>query len=209
MAQSSITDEDGELTYEARKEIKRIFRLIDTTGNGKIGVNDLMRSMQLSGGNPTKEEAQRMIDENDMDGSGSVEYQEFENIMKIHILALEYQNDILRDAFKRFDKNGDGSLDCEELRKVLCSIGESLTDEEAEEMFKMVDVDNNGKVDLDEFLNAFKASWQSPRPRPTSWLLTPLSVTRIVFRLAENAKTTMYIDFMTWLRNDWLRITAR
>ncbi|XP_069106447.1 calmodulin-like [Argopecten irradians] len=158
MAQSSITDEDGELTYEARKEIKRIFRLIDTTGNGKIGVNDLMRSMQLSGGNPTKEEAQRMIDENDMDGSGSVEYQEFENIMKIHILALEYQNDILRDAFKRFDKNGDGSLDCEELRKVLCSIGESLTDEEAEEMFKMVDVDNNGKVDLDEFLNAFKAS---------------------------------------------------
>ncbi|XP_060066135.1 neo-calmodulin-like [Ylistrum balloti] len=158
MAQSSITDEEGELTDEARKEIKRIFRLIDTTGNGKIGVNDLMRSMQLSGGNPTKEEAERMINENDMDGSGSVEYQEFENIMKIHILALEYQNDILKDAFKRFDKNGDGSLDLEELRKVLCSIGESLTDEEAEEMFAMVDADKNGKVDLEEFLNAFKAS---------------------------------------------------
>ncbi|XP_033727262.1 neo-calmodulin-like [Pecten maximus] len=158
MAQSSITDKEGELTNAARTEIKRIFRLIDTTGNGKIGVNDLMRSMQLSGGNPTKEEAQRMIEESDMDGSGSVEYQEFENIMKIHILALEYQNDILRDAFRRFDKNGDGSLDREELRKVLCSIGESLTDEEAEEMFALVDADNNGKVDLDEFLAAFKAS---------------------------------------------------
>ncbi|OWF54269.1 calmodulin-like [Mizuhopecten yessoensis] len=158
MAQSSITDEEGELTEEAIAEMKRIFRQIDTTGNGKIGANDLMRSMQLGGCNPTKEEAERIIKENDMDGSGSVEYEEFENIMKIHILALEYQNDILRDAFKRFDKDGNGSLDHEELRRVLCSIGESFTDEEADEMFTLVDADKNGRVDLDEFLAAFKAS---------------------------------------------------
>ena len=45
-----------------------------------------------------------------------------------------------------FDRDGDGYIDAKELRYLLTTLGEKLTDAEVDEIIKDVDVDGDGKV---------------------------------------------------------------
>ena len=53
----------------------------------------------------------------------------------------------LREAFKVFDKDGNGVISADELRHVMTNLGEKLTDEEITEMIKEADTNNDGHVD--------------------------------------------------------------
>lgn len=46
-------------------------------------------------------------------------------------------------------RNADGYIDSEELGEILRSSGESITDEEIEELLKDGDKNNDGKIDFD------------------------------------------------------------
>nr|XP_034956940.1 troponin C, skeletal muscle-like [Zootoca vivipara] len=50
------------------------------------------------------------------------------------------------------NRNGDGFLDAEELVEIFRISGESVTDEEIEELMKDGDKNNDGRIDFDEFL---------------------------------------------------------
>ena len=62
----------------------------------------------------------------------------------------------LRDAFAKFDLDGDGFMTLAELRTVLTRPGggKPMADEQIQKLFKKMDVDGDGKVDLDEFSKA-------------------------------------------------------
>jgi calmodulin len=51
-----------------------------------------------------------------------------------------------------FDKNGDGLISSSELRHVMTSLGEKLSDEEVEDMLKEADLDGDGMVNYIEFV---------------------------------------------------------
>merc|ERR1711982_315259 len=50
------------------------------------------------------------------------------------------------EAFGVFDKDGDGFISKEELKIVMENLGETLTDEELQEMMNEADADNDGKL---------------------------------------------------------------
>jgi calmodulin len=58
----------------------------------------------------------------------------------------------LLEAFKVFDKDGNGFISAEELRHVMTNLGEKLTDEEVNEMIREADQDGDGQVDYSEFV---------------------------------------------------------
>ena len=60
---------------------------------------------------------------------------------------VEDTDEELRRAFQVFDRDSSGTISTEELRDVLRSIGENLTDSELDEMMRQVDVDGNGTID--------------------------------------------------------------
>ena len=62
-------------------------------------------------------------------------------------LGPEAESERLDNAFNVFDKNGDGSINREELRLVLTNIGDTLTNAEVDSMFKEADKNKNGKID--------------------------------------------------------------
>ena len=53
--------------------------------------------------------------------------------------------------FKIFDKNGDGFISNDELRKLMITFGEDLSDAEVNELIKEADTDKDGRVNLEEF----------------------------------------------------------
>merc|ERR1711893_145843 len=57
-----------------------------------------------------------------------------------------------REAFSLFDKDGDGTITTKELGTVMRSLGQNPSDEELQDMINEVDVDGNGEIDFEEFL---------------------------------------------------------
>ena len=53
--------------------------------------------------------------------------------------------------FRVFDRDGDGYISAEELSQVMLTLGESLTQDEIDEMIREADLDGDGKVGYDEF----------------------------------------------------------
>ena len=58
----------------------------------------------------------------------------------------------IREAFKIFDRDGNGYIDAKELKHVVTRMGEVLTNEEADEFMKEADLDGDGKLDYNEFV---------------------------------------------------------
>ena len=55
----------------------------------------------------------------------------------------------IRQAFRVFDKDGNGFISAAELRHVMTNLGEKLTDEEVDEMMKQADIDGDGQVNYE------------------------------------------------------------
>ena len=55
----------------------------------------------------------------------------------------------IREAFKVFDKDGNGFISAAELRHVMTNLGEKLTDEEVDEMIREADIDGDGQVNYE------------------------------------------------------------
>jgi len=57
----------------------------------------------------------------------------------------------IKEAFMAFDLDHNNFVGAAEIRHVLVNIGENVTDEEVDEMIRMVDKDGDGQVSFDEF----------------------------------------------------------
>ena len=70
-----------EISAEQLNEYQEAFQLFDKNGDGTITVTELGTVMKSLGNNPTDAELQDMIDECDADGNGTLEFEEFCNMM--------------------------------------------------------------------------------------------------------------------------------
>ena len=52
----------------------------------------------------------------------------------------------MKQAFRVFDKDGDGFISAAELKEVMKSLEEKLTDDEIKEMLTEADTDGDGKI---------------------------------------------------------------
>ncbi|CAH8652454.1 unnamed protein product [Heterobilharzia americana] len=60
----------------------------------------------------------------------------------------------LLNAFKSLDKDGDGTVSSEELRNCLVACG--FNEKDAKPLMEYLDSNKDGKITLDEFLNALQ-----------------------------------------------------
>jgi Ca2+-binding EF-hand superfamily protein len=66
--------------------------------------------------------------------------------MQKMLVKVRRDNDIYKKSFKKFDQDGNGFIDKDELRSVLCGNGSSMSEAEVEVLLHEADVDGDGKL---------------------------------------------------------------
>jgi calmodulin len=120
----------------------------DKDGDGQITTKELGTVMRSLGQNPSESELQDMINEVDADNNGTIDFPEFLTMMARKMKDTDSEEEI-REAFKVFDRDNNGFISAAELRHVMTSIGEKLTDDEVDEMIREADQDGDGRIDCE------------------------------------------------------------
>jgi len=139
------------LSEEELAEYTEVFTFYDQDGGGSISTNELGTALRALGYTPTDAEVVKMIDDVDENGDGDLDFHEFLNLM-----LIMKQNDPLEElinAFKVFDRDGSGTIAARELMHILCGMGNAIPRSEAEEWLLEVEIDNNGEIDIEAFLD--------------------------------------------------------
>ena len=138
-------------------EYKEAFDMFDKDGGGTISGNEIVKIMKNFGYPIKKSEAQKMIAEIDDNGDGEIDFEEFVTLMQKHIQYIdESDEDLVLRAFKSFDKDHDGKITNYEFRYILSQLGDAFTDEECDTLFKECDLDNDGVLVYQDFINFWR-----------------------------------------------------
>eukprot|EP00455_Lapot_gusevi_P041215 TRINITY_DN4754_c0_g1_i1.p1 TRINITY_DN4754_c0_g1~~TRINITY_DN4754_c0_g1_i1.p1 ORF type:complete len:152 (-),score=70.63 TRINITY_DN4754_c0_g1_i1:97-552(-) len=132
-------------------EIKEAFAVFDRNNDGHICVVELTDAMRALGQNPTDEEVKDMVRGVDADGSGTISFEEF-TVMMRGKMGEETSQDEFRQAFATFDKDGNGYITSSELQQVMESIGDPISEEQANQMIREADADGDNRINYEEFL---------------------------------------------------------
>ena len=80
-------------------------------GSGTITTKELLPVLRSIGQNPTEEEILNLVIEYDVNGDGTIDFDEFLEMMSKHTRETVDQTAEMREAFKIFDRDGNGYID--------------------------------------------------------------------------------------------------
>ena len=143
---------------EKLAEYKEAFDMFDRDHGGTISADEIYKIMKNYGNPVTKKEVEKMIAKIDTSGDGELDFEEFVTLMEIQFQEVsESEEDEVLRAFKSFDKDEDGKITNYEFRYILTKIGNNrLTDEEVDELFRECDLQNDGILVYQDFINFWK-----------------------------------------------------
>ena len=122
-----------QLTQDQLDHFREVFSLFDADGGGSIDASELGECLRVLGQNPSPPELERMIAAVDVDGSGSIEFDEFCMMVTKKLQDVSPQQEMLA-AFQELDLAHQGLLPVDDVRAFLTNMGEKLSDAEVDEM---------------------------------------------------------------------------
>ncbi|OMJ85801.1 hypothetical protein SteCoe_12794 [Stentor coeruleus] len=125
-------------------KLREVFMCADKDGDGFLSKNEIEKATEDFN---FKIDTQEIMKQCDTDKNGLINYSEFLTATVNKNKAYCRKN--LENAFKRFDKNGDGQIDKEELRE---SLGKSAYESIVNRMVDEADTNKDGKINFDEFV---------------------------------------------------------
>ncbi|XP_069114925.1 uncharacterized protein [Argopecten irradians] len=143
-------EEEAPLPKELLAEFAEAFDFFDMKKTGTITTQELFSVLRAMGQNATEAELNSMVNEVDADGNGTVEIDEFEEMM-LNKIDEEVGPEVNKETFALFDADGDGFIGPEELLAVMRRFGKTVSEDEARAMIKDADKDGDGKMSFDEF----------------------------------------------------------
>lgn len=157
MSSSNFVSKSGrqvkvELLDEQKQEIREAFSLFDMNNDGFLDYHELKVALRALGFEMSKREVIGVIEEYDTDNRRLISYDDFYRYVGEKILQRDPIEEIKR-AFKLFDDDGTGKISLKNLRRVAKELGENLDDDELRAMIDEFDLDDDGEINEEEFIN--------------------------------------------------------
>jgi myosin light chain 6 len=148
MVSGSATTNDEQLS-----ESREVFCYFDAKGDDKIAVAQVGDVLRALGQNPTEADVRRCCSHWN-DGDTRISFEDFLPIYQS--VAKSRGNHSLEEfveGLSHFDKEGNGMINVAELRHLLTTLGERLTDEEVDQLLQGHD-DSHGNVNISDFVRS-------------------------------------------------------
>ncbi|XP_059612590.1 troponin C [Phlebotomus argentipes] len=149
-----MEDISDELPPEQIAVLQKAFNSFDAQKTGSISTETVAEILRLMGQPFNSKILAELIDEVDEDKSGRLEFNEFVQLAAKFIVEedAEAMQKELREAFRLYDKEGNGYIPTTCLREILRELDDQLTEHELDIMIEEIDSDGSGTVDFDEFM---------------------------------------------------------
>ncbi|XP_065209736.1 troponin C, isoallergen Bla g 6.0101-like [Planococcus citri] len=113
--------------------------------------------LQMLGHEVSEQRLQEIVAEVDADGSGELEFEEFVTLAAGFLVEDEVEDaaamqEELKEAFRLYDKEGNGYITTDVLREILKELDDKITTEDLDLMIQEIDSDGSGTVDFNEFM---------------------------------------------------------
>ncbi|XP_047480434.1 troponin C-like [Penaeus chinensis] len=134
--------------------LRKAFDSFDTEKAGSIGIETVSTILRMMGVKISEKNLQEVIAETDEDGSGMLEFEEFVELAAKFLIEEDEESlkAELKEAFRIYDKEGNGYITTDTLKEILKELDSRLTNEELEGIIEEVDEDGSGTLDFDEFM---------------------------------------------------------
>merc|ERR1711871_223497 len=142
----------SELSESELDNIKENFVMFDKDGDGTITTSELMTVLHALGFNPSQSDVDDLLNLFDTDGSGSLSFAEFCDVM-VMCKKDVVTDEIIREAFITLDRDGNGTVSLSELKEIMLNTegnSEKLTEDECHELFAELDSNKDGVLQLAE-----------------------------------------------------------
>ncbi|XP_069120467.1 myosin-2 essential light chain-like [Argopecten irradians] len=140
----------SQMSEDQLSEIQEVFNIFDSKGDGKIAASQLGDVLRALGQNPTEHEVKKCGYSNNPDARVSFEV----FIPILQTISKNRDQATLEDyieGLKMFDKDQNGFITSAELRHILTSLGDRMTDDDCDQLFQGQE-DAQGNVNYEEFI---------------------------------------------------------
>ncbi|KAK3857098.1 hypothetical protein Pcinc_035026 [Petrolisthes cinctipes] len=134
--------------------LRKAFDAFDTDKKGSISVDTLSTILRMMGVKVSEKNLMEIVAEVDEDGSGELEFEEFCALAAKFLIEEDEEalHKELKEAFRIYDKHGQGFITTGTLKEILKELDNRLTEEELDGIVDEVDEDGSGTLDFDEFV---------------------------------------------------------
>merc|ERR1711964_220949 len=108
--------------------------------------------MQSLGFEAKNQTIYQMINDLDKDKSGQIEFDEFLDMMTARMSDKDTKEDIYK-VFRLFDDDKTGYITINNLKRVAKDLGETMSNEDLEEMIERADSSGSKQVSFEDFYN--------------------------------------------------------
>ena len=138
------------LPLELVQEIKAAFDLFDSDQGGSVDTKELKAAMTSLGFESKNGSIFQMISDLDSDGNGNIDFPEWLALMTTKIGDKNSRANYSK-VFAMYDDEKTGFLSAKNLRRVAEQLGETITEQEIQELIARADLDQDGLVSEEEF----------------------------------------------------------
>merc|ERR1711977_650042 len=147
-----VKKKEVQVSEKDLEEFKEAFNLFDTDKSGTIDAMELSFCMRALGFNPTPDEIKDMLDKIDQDDNGTVEYQEFVDLLS-GAMDRKDPDEEMKDGFAMFDTANKGFIDAKDMGRIALELGDKDLAENEPELQQIIDEINPKGINLQDFLS--------------------------------------------------------
>ncbi|XP_052264502.1 troponin C-like isoform X3 [Dreissena polymorpha] len=141
---------DFKVTDKQFTDAKQTFHLYQKKGTEEVATKDLDQLFKAMALHVDDDKLKDWADEMDDDAVGTIPWEKFKILFERKLKEDEEEKE-LKEAFRVLDNQKKGTIPVDDLRWILKSLGDDITEEEIDDMIAETDTDGSGTVDYEEF----------------------------------------------------------
>ncbi|XP_042540190.1 calcium-binding mitochondrial carrier protein SCaMC-1-like [Dipodomys spectabilis] len=132
------------LSEEDRFRYQILFEDLDRNGDGVVDIVELKKGLNYWSSSFGMSSEQEILKAADTNADSKISFEEFAQYLEDHELKMKL-------AFHSLDKNGDGVIDASEVVDAVRALGIDISEAEAKNVIKSMDIDDTMTLDWDEW----------------------------------------------------------